>query len=259
MVKQLLPALVFIILLSSCSTFKPLNFTSNRQVSSINEPAPSITVQAKFIEEISVTTPVQVSDKTEMPDIWEVKPARTAKVQETVSSPVKAEAPKSEAINLFANRTPAVENASSVQLKYSLLLDTEVESLPSKSLLESVDEWYGVRYRVGGNTKKGVDCSGFTVAVYAAVYGMMLPRISRDQYRLSRKISTTELQEGDLVFFNTNGRGVSHVGVYLGNNKFIHASVLRGVMVNDLFENYYLRRFVGAGRIDEKQAVVSNE
>lgn len=259
MVKQLLPALVFIILLSSCSTFKPLNFTSNRQVSSINEPAPSITVQAKFIEEISVTTPVQVSDKTEMPDIWEVKPARTAKVQETVSSPVKAEAPKSEAINLFANRTPAVENASSVQLKYSLLLDTEVESLPSKSLLESVDEWYGVRYRVGGNTKKGVDCSGFTVAVYAAVYGMMLPRISRDQYRLSRKISTTELQEGDLVFFNTNGRGVSHVGVYLGNNKFIHASVSRGVMVNDLFENYYLRRFVGAGRIDEKQAVVSNE
>lgn len=259
MVKQLLPAFVFIIFLSSCSTFKPLNFTSNKQVSSINEPAPPITVQAKFIEEITVTTPVQVSEKTEMPDIWEVKPARKAKVQETVASPAKVEAPKTETMNLFANRTPAVENASSVQLKYSLLLDTEVESLPSKSLLESVDEWYGVRYRVGGNTKKGVDCSGFTVAVYAAVYGMMLPRISRDQYRISRKISTTELQEGDLVFFNTNGRGVSHVGVYLGNNKFIHASVSKGVMVNDLFENYYLRRFVGAGRIDEKQAVANNE
>lgn len=259
MVKQLVPAFVFIIFLSSCSSFKPLNFTSNRQVSSINEPAPSLTAQAKFIEQISVTTSVPVTDKAEMPDIWEVKPSRTAKVQETAASPAKVEAPKTEAVNLFANRTPAVENASSVQLKYSLLLDTEVESLPSKSLLESVDEWYGVRYRVGGNSKKGVDCSGFTVAVYAAVYGMMLPRISRDQYRISRKISTTELREGDLVFFNTNGRGVSHVGVYLGNNKFIHASVSRGVMVNDLFENYYLRRFVGAGRIDEKQAVVSNE
>lgn len=259
MVKQLVPAFVFIIFLSSCSSFKPLNFTSNRQVSSINEPAPSLTAQAKFIEQISVTTSVPVTDKAEMPDIWEVKPSRTAKVQETAASPAKVEDPKTEAVNLFANRTPAVENASSVQLKYSLLLDTEVESLPSKSLLESVDEWYGVRYRVGGNSKKGVDCSGFTVAVYAAVYGMMLPRISRDQYRISRKISTTELREGDLVFFNTNGRGVSHVGVYLGNNKFIHASVSRGVMVNDLFENYYLRRFVGAGRIDEKQAVVSNE
>jgi len=259
MVKQLVPAFVFIIFLSSCSSFKPLNFTSNRQVSSINEPAPSLTAQAKFIEQISVTTSVPVTDKTEMPDIWEVKPSRTAKAQETAASPAKVETPKTETLNLFANRTPAVENASSVQLKYSLLLDTEVESLPSKPLLESVDEWYGVRYRVGGNTKKGVDCSGFTVAVYAAVYGMMLPRISRDQYRISRKISTTELREGDLVFFNTNGRGVSHVGVYLGNNKFIHASVSRGVMVNDLFENYYLRRFVGAGRIDEKQAVVSNE
>lgn len=87
---------------------------------------------------------------------------------------------------------------------------------------------------------------------------MMLPRVSREQYRISRKISTTELQEGDLVFFNTTGRGVSHVGVYLGNNKFIHASVSKGVMVNDLFENYYLKRFVGAGRIDDKQVVSSN-
>jgi len=136
-------------------------------------------------------------------------------------------------------------------------MDTEVESLPDKTLLDAVDEWYGVRYRVGGNTKSGVDCSGFTVAVYAAAYGMTLPRVSRDQYRMSRKISTTELQEGDLVFFNTNGRGVSHVGVYLGNNKFIHASVSRGVMVSDLFDNYYLRRFVGAGRIDDKQIVAA--
>ena len=69
--------------------------------------------------------------------------------------------------------------------------------------------------------------------------------------------SSLPMQEGDLVFFNTNGRGVSHVGVYLGNNKFIHASVSRGVMVSDLFDNYYLRRFVGAGRIDDKQIVAA--
>ena len=136
-------------------------------------------------------------------------------------------------------------------------MNTEVESLPNKILLENVDEWYGVRYRTGGNTKTGVDCSGFTVAVYAAVYGIALPRVSREQYRISRKISTTELQEGDLVFFNTRGSGVSHVGVYLGNNKFIHASVSRGVMVNDIFETYYLQRYIGAGRIDDKQ-IVSN-
>ncbi|MBK8952163.1 MAG: C40 family peptidase [Chitinophagaceae bacterium] len=136
-------------------------------------------------------------------------------------------------------------------------MNTEVEALPSTSLLESVDEWYGVRYRMGGTTKKGVDCSGFTSAIYLAAFGYVLPRVSREQYRVSRKISTTELKEGDLVFFNTRGRGVSHVGVYLGNNKFIHASVSKGVMVNDLFETYYLQRFVGAGRIDDKQLVTS--
>jgi lipoprotein Spr len=159
----------------------------------------------------------------------------------------------SELSRLLAAKTAEVESASPTQLKYAVLLDTEVESLPSRELLEKADEWYGVRYRRAGNSKSGVDCSGFTVAVFAAVYGIQLPRVSREQYRISRKISTTELQEGDLVFFNTNGRGVSHVGIFLGNNRFIHASVSKGVMVNSLFEKYYLQRFIGAGRIDNKQ------
>lgn len=157
----------------------------------------------------------------------------------------------------MASRPSDVEMASSIQFKYAVLMNTEVESLPSRTLLENVDDWYGVRYRTGGNTKSGIDCSGFTVAVYASVYGIMLPRVSREQYRTSRKISTTELEEGDLVFFNTNGSGVSHVGIYLGNNKFIHASVSKGVMVSGLFEPYYLKRYVGAGRIDNKQVVTN--
>jgi lipoprotein Spr len=151
-----------------------------------------------------------------------------------------------------------IESASPVQLKYAVLMKTEVEYLPSKTLLQAVDEYFGVRYRTGGNTRSGIDCSGFTCAVYAAAYGFALPRVSKEQYRLSRKVSTAELQEGDLLFFNTRGSGVSHVGVYLGNNKFIHATVHGGVMVNDLFEKYYLQRYLGAGRYDDKQLVSSN-
>jgi NlpC/P60 family len=244
--KQILPALAFIIFLSSCSTFKPLNFTSNRQ-----SPSVASSQQTKFIDEISAT-PQVADDKTEVNSgPKESFSTRGLNIAETRL--VTEEAKK-----LADIRTNVIESASPVQLKYAVLLNTEVESLPNKILLESVDPWYGVRYRTGGNGKNGIDCSGFTVAVYAAAYGINLPRVSREQYRISRKISTTELKEGDLLFFNTRGSGVSHVGVYLGNNKFIHATVSKGIMVNDLFEPYYLQRFVGAGRIDDKQVMASN-
>ncbi len=258
MVKQLITFILLIVFFSSCTALKQMNFSGNKPVANLSEtPAPAKT---KFIEEITIT-PQADAEKIAAPDIWEkpvvkqTAPAESKPAKKiTDPAPVPTPVPAS-GNNLTTRGTPVVESATPVHFKYSVLMDTEVESLPDKTLLDAVDEWYGVRYRVGGNTKSGVDCSGFTVAVYAAAYGMTLPRVSRDQYRLSRKISTTELKEGDLVFFNTNGRGVSHVGVYLGNNKFIHASVSRGVMVSDLFENYYLRRFVGAGRIDDKQIV----
>ena len=258
MVKQIVSSIAFIIFLSSCSTFKPLNFTSSKQVVSSSAPA----TPAKFIEDISVTPQVTADKKETSPDpketvdIWALAAKKKTGTKEPAT--VVKESKKEETVQLndvFASRKAEVESASPVQLKYAVLMNTQVESLPNKTLLENVDEWYGVRYRTGGNTKRGVDCSGFTVAVYAAVYGIALPRVSREQYRISRKISTTELQEGDLVFFSMHGAGVSHVGVYLGNNKFMHASVSRGVMVSGLFEPYYLKRYFGAGRIDDKQIV----
>jgi lipoprotein Spr len=254
MVKHKIPAIIpitfGIVLLSSCSTFKPLNFTSNRQVASVTAPS----LQTKFIDDITVTPQVSV-DKTEIySGPKETYSSGGLNIVETQEITVEAK----RLTDVVASRSNVIESASPVQLKYAVLLNTEVESLPNKVLLESVDTWYGVRYRTGGNTKSGVDCSGFTVAVYAAVYGINLPRVSREQYRISRKISTTELIEGDLLFFNTRGSGVSHVGVYLGNNKFIHATVSKGVMVNGLFDSYYIKRFIGAGRIDDKQVVASN-
>jgi lipoprotein Spr len=254
MVKQLLPAIVPIgfamMLLSSCTAFKSLNFSSNRPVVTTAAPSPP----SKFIDDISIKPQVSI-DKTEViSGPKETFTANSLNIAETevVSSEAK------HLTNISESRKNAIENASQVQLKYAVLLNTEVESLPNKVLLESVDKWYGVRYRTGGNGMSGIDCSGFTVAVYSAAYGINLPRVSKEQYRISRKISTTELQEGDLLFFNTRGSGVSHVGVYLGNNKFIHATVSKGVMVNGLFESYYIQRFIGAGRIDDKQVVASN-
>ena len=250
MVKQILTVIGITTVFSSCTVFKSLVPQNSNQLP-VSAATTTTVVPNKFIENISVTAdlpPKQGNIKQDIP----VPPARKGP-----SPTIKEEVvPVQTMLERF--NPSSIEAANSLQFKYAILMNTEVETLPKKALLEGVDNWYGVRYRSGGNDHKGIDCSGFTVAVYAAVYSITLPRVSRDQYQTARKISTTELQEGDLVFFNTRGRGVSHVGIYLGNNYFIHASVSKGVMVSSLFEPYYLQRFVGAGRIEKKELASAN-
>ncbi|MBD3166686.1 NlpC/P60 family protein [bacterium] len=111
----------------------------------------------------------------------------------------------------------------------------------------SINSFLGVPYLWGGNTRRGVDCSGFTRNVYRE-QGVLIPRVSRDQYRTGRAVE--DLTYGDLVFFNKNGWGrVTHVGIYVGNGEFAHASCSRGVTVSRLNKHYYRKRYVGARRI----------
>ena len=114
-------------------------------------------------------------------------------------------------------------------------------------------EWIGVPHRMGGNTKKGVDCSGFVSIIQKRVYGRKLKRSSADMLKYNcRKIRRGNLEEGDLVFFRT-GKGrkkiPNHVGIYLKNGSFVHTSTSRGVMVSSLSEPYYLRSWITGGRI----------
>ena len=136
-----------------------------------------------------------------------------------------------------------------LQLKYAMLLNTEVGEIRNERLFQFIDDWYGTRYCMGGTTKTCIDCSGFVQTFFSAVYGMTIPRTSKEQHSFANKISSKKLKEGDLVFFNTRG-GISHVGIYLMNNKFVHASTSGGVMISDLDEPYYSKRFVSAGRVD---------
>lgn len=144
-----------------------------------------------------------------------------------------------------------IEESNRLQFKYSILLNENVENLEDTRLLAAVDEWYGVKYHYGGTSKTGVDCSGFTSNIYQSVYGITLSRISKDQYRDARHVQVDELKEGDLVFFNIRGHGVSHVGIYLRNGKFIHASVRDGVRVDDLTSGFYKDHFVSGGRFSD--------
>jgi len=153
---------------------------------------------------------------------------------------------------ISANNIPAkVENASKLQIKYALILDTEIEQIQNVNLYDGIDEWMGTRYRLGGSSKSGIDCSALVQTIYVTQYGISLPRTAREQYDATERISRTNLQEGDLVFFNTQG-GVSHVGIYLQNNRFVHAST-SGVTISDLFDAYWEKRFIGVGRYERKQ------
>lgn len=110
----------------------------------------------------------------------------------------------------------------------------------------------GTNYKFGGHsTESGFDCSGFVGYVFKEVAGMVLPRDTRGISKVGNSVDKTELKPGDLVFFNTLRRTFSHVGIYLGDNRFIHASSSKtgDVMVSDMTEKYWSKRFNGARRL----------
>jgi len=144
-----------------------------------------------------------------------------------------------------------MEAYSNLQFKYAILENAPVEEMKNTRLLEFMDEWYGTEYHYGGTGKTGIDCSAFVTLLMSSVYGIgALPRMASDQYLQSKRLTKTQLSEGDLVFFHTLGgqKKVTHVGVYLRNNKFVHASI-SGVMISDMGEGYYATHYVGAGRV----------
>ena len=132
---------------------------------------------------------------------------------------------------------------------------TLVEATASQ-LVTSAFGFLGVPYRRGGNTAEaGFDCSGLVRAIYQQTAGLLLPRKASDQAAATDRIEKTELKPGDLVFFNTMRRAFSHVGIYIGNGKFIHAPKPGAeVRVDDLGASYWTKRFDGARRVPTASA-----
>jgi lipoprotein Spr len=154
--------------------------------------------------------------------------------------------------NKKSTKAIGIELSAPLQFKYAILLDMPVETINDSKLLELIESWYGTKYKYGGDTRQGVDCSGFARAFMSSYYDVTLTRNSADQYKqCATKVKKKKLKQGDLVFFKTNGSrgGITHVGVYLCNNKFVHAATSTGVMISDLDEDYYMARFVGGGRM----------
>lgn len=146
-------------------------------------------------------------------------------------------------------RESSSTNKKSLLDKYSKIIG---QSVYDEALYEFIEEWRGVPYKFGGKTKSGVDCSNFSCTLLREVY--RFPQTfyfpSAKLAEQGKKIQKSEAQEGDLVFFSINQNSkISHVGIYLANNKFVHASTSQGVIINSLEEEYYKKRFSFVARI----------
>lgn len=128
-----------------------------------------------------------------------------------------------------------------------------------RTMIQEMNRWAEVRYHRGGLTKKGVDCSGFTTRVYRDALGISLPRTSREQAHIGDPVGKESLGFGDLLFFcSRSKKRITHVGIYLGDGKFIHSARKRGVGVSSLDESYFRKHFVTARRVVEPSLSISS-
>ena len=136
--------------------------------------------------------------------------------------------------------------------KYAGIIGLSPKQIQNIRLYQFIDSWYGVSYRLGGQDGRGIDCSGFAQKLYGAVYGRDLVRTAMEQFTSCKRfMKTAEAREGDLVFFAIQSKRITHVGVYLANNYFVHASTSGGVMISSLNEDYWRKYYAGCGRLPQ--------
>jgi cell wall-associated NlpC family hydrolase len=180
-------------------------------------------------------------------------PAQPKAIVATANVHAEEVAPVDSSIQIeVVGQAPAA--AAPVVTPVALSVEVEPDPAPVNStvgnrIVTQARKWLGVRYRFGASSRSSTDCSGYTMQVMRSV-GISIPRTSAAQARAGRPVSRGQLQPGDLVFFRTRGNRISHVGIYVGKNRFIHASSgSRQVRESGLGEAYYSKRYVTARRV----------
>src|ERR1700712_4717378 len=142
----------------------------------------------------------------------------------------------------------------SVAEKYAQILGVDQSQIQNGRLYAFIDQWMGTPYKFGGQDHDGIDCSGLAQLLQQQVYGILIPRVTSQQVTVIKRKYEEELQEGDLLFFDYDGRQFSHVGVYLQNGYYVHASSTRGVIIVKLHDPYTYKYFSRGGSV-----MVSND
>lgn len=147
-----------------------------------------------------------------------------------------------------AKREPHTHIEQRRLIHFNTKFELTLDHTSNLALYELIEEWLGVPHKDNGCEKSGTDCSCFVKMVYKNIYNTDAGKHSQEMYARTQRIEKAQLQEGDLVFFKTKGDKISHVGIYLNNQKFVHVSTRKGVAVNSLTEVYYQKTYAAAGR-----------
>jgi lipoprotein Spr len=156
-------------------------------------------------------------------------------------------------------------DVKSVEKRFSSSANTPVTVIPKREstdqngsspgnfeqqkMMDAILAWMGTPYEYGGETRSGIDCSAFTKEIFRTAGGMNLPRTTEEQVKLGTPAGKDDLKFGDLIFFNTSGKNPSHVGIYIGDDMFAHASVSFGVTLSSMYSSYYKKRYTEARRV----------
>ena len=278
--KYILSIASFMVIGSSCTTIKSIGNSTKKWSNNVKSkvtpmvkkdtiaPKPGNTTLVKFslpslkrkqpkikkVKPVVVNEIVSTNNQTssiEFLDNISVKPGKIYLSKTSDSIDAEPTAPTSkDNFEKMPDNLSDIEKANWLQLKYSIKMDVAVEEINNIPLLTKIDEWWGTPYCLGGSSKGCIDCSYFTLDVMKATYNINLKRTAAEQYEQSEKIDWADLKEGDLIFFKTEGRkNITHVGIYLTNNKFAHASTSQGVTISDLTESYWQKRLYSLGRV----------
>jgi cell wall-associated NlpC family hydrolase len=155
------------------------------------------------------------------------------------------EPPQKEAVE---QQRPGADREASVEPHKLEFVDADDGAVEPAYFMHIVEGYLGTPYKLGGDDIDGIDCSNLVRVLYRDYDGTRLPSSTKKLYRLHHSVAPDDLSVGDLVFFDFNNTGVSHVGVYLGKSRFVHASESRGVIISSLKDPTYRDRYVGARR-----------
>lgn len=143
----------------------------------------------------------------------------------------------------------SIRSAKNLSEKYADMIGVDVGDIHNIELYQYIDQWMGIPHRLGGQDRRGIDCSAFANQLVREVYGKDLPRTAEDMSKIVKRKYENQLKEGDLVFFKFGGRRFDHVGIYLGNSRFVHVSTSKGVIISNLKDPWYYKYFSRAGSI----------